>query len=151
MSFSEEDRRIFHEEVTKVFGDLASKGFYQTNVELCSTAALGEYLEIAVLDQKRGKGLRISLTRTPDGLREALIVALERGETDTFTVGEYLKHQGIDAGLVRQCKLSAYHGSLEERISCCLSFTRQQIDKYLLEALTGTKWPDVPMDWGDYK
>jgi len=151
MSFSEADRQIFHEEVAKVFGDLVSSGFHQTGVELRHTAALGEYLEVAVQDRKLERGVRIDLTRTPDGRRDALTVSLERGRTDTFTVSEFLQREGVNDDVIGQCKLSAYHGSLAERISRCLAFNRQQIDKHLRETLAGAEWPGVPMNWGDHK
>lgn len=152
MSFSDTDRQVFDEVVTKVFGDLVKKGFRQAGVALRNTKALGDYLETEIAHDRYGTDIRISFLQTPDGSRNEVTVFFERGKTDTFEFGEFLKSLGADDGLIRQSNLSAYHGALVDRLSRCLTFIRQQIDqRHLLDALAGGDWPHVPMDWGDYK
>jgi hypothetical protein len=61
---------------------------------------------------------------------------------------DFLKSKGRSTGSVT---LSAYEGSLQERVDAVLRAVRATVDQYLLPALRGGEWPVVPFDWGPYK
>jgi hypothetical protein len=151
MGFTQADKDALTSGVSAAFGDLDKAGFRRNEVQLCSTPALGEYLETRIERLNSDRSVSIALTRTPDGSREALTISLERGSADTFSLTTYLKYLGASEETIKNCKLSAYHGSLNERILLCLRFARHQIDQRLLGALKGEEWPEIPMDWADYK
>lgn len=117
--------------------------------QLKSSAALGDFLETSLVSDSRNRRLRIALLRA--GAREAVTVLVEKTDKGTFAIDSFLKRQGVPDSLLRQCDLASYKGSLSARLGKCLEFVRTMLEKHLVSVLDGHSWPDVPIDWGDYR
>lgn len=149
MTFSTEDKDTFESAVASEFAPLIAAGFVLIAVQLKSSAALGDFLEASLVSESRNRRLRIALLRA--GTREALSVHVEKVDKGTFAVNNFLKRQGASDSLLRQCELSSYQGALSARLAGCLGFVRTILDTHLVSVLAGHTWPDVPIDWGEYR
>lgn len=149
MTFSNEDKDTFSEIVASVFAPLIAAGFVHKSTQLKSSAALGDFLEIFLVSDSRRRRLRIALLRA--GVKEAVSVHVEKTDNGTFVINDFLKQQGVSDSLLNQCELSSYPGSLSARLGGCLAFINTMLEKNLASVLDGHSWPDVPIDWGNYR
>jgi hypothetical protein len=150
MSFSSEEQDMLRIAVDRHFADLADEGFQIGPVSREYSPAAREHLVVECSRLDIGRGFKITLGRAPDGIRQGLSVFFWNGETGRFCFGlsSFLKSKGLSTGPVT---LSAYEGSLPEQVDAVLCAVRATVDQYLLPALRGGEWPDVPIDWGDYR
>lgn len=148
MTFSSEDKATLETEVARAFSSLAASGFVQTAVQV-KHGALGDLLETTLVNDALNRRVRIHLLRADQ--RENVAVFVERIDKGTFLIDTFLKWKGASSERLKQCDLSTYSGSLAERLSGCLSFSNTVLEKDLSSVLRGASWPDVPIDWGDYR
>jgi hypothetical protein len=148
MSFSFDAQDMLRIAIDRHFADLADEGFQISPVLRRDHPLIGELLEVECTRLDVGRRMEIALLRAPDGSRHAVSVFFSRGETGGFGIDDFLKSKGLSVGPVT---LSAYEGSLPERVDAVLRAVRATVDQYLRPALRGGEWPVVPIDWGDYR
>jgi hypothetical protein len=147
MSFSFEEQDMLRIAFDRHFADLVDEGFYISPVSRKDKPLIGEILVVECTRPDLGRGLKITLLRARDGSRQ-VSVFFWNGEWHAFGMCDFLKSKGLSVELVT---LSAYEGSLPERVDAVLRAVRATVDQYLLPALRGGAWPVVQIDWGHYR
>ncbi len=146
MSFSEMDKKTLNEEVNRIFADFLHDGFTASSVKSNESSILGEFLVITLNNTTGTRQLSFHLLRAELTNREALTVFFNKPPRDTFTLREFLKIHRL-----MLLDLDSYKGTFRERLTAHLQDIRTLINEHLRGVLEGKAWPNIPMDWGDYR
>lgn len=145
------DAKVLSTEVKKVFGDLEARGFQFSMASVKHTDAIGDYVELLVLNRATGKGLLFMYAAANEIRPENISIFLQNGSGDTFSIDDFLAHKKINSQSDNSIKITNYDGSLEKKLGSLLNASKEIIFQHLYAYLFGNEWESIPIQWGDLK
>ena len=142
---------IFTNEIKEVFDCFESEGFSFQETKILNTLAIGDYIELSLINRKIKRRLLFSYIPSHDSRPESISVFIENCAGDSFSLDEYLVFIKAPLETAYSLVLANYEGGVQERLSGCIVASKKVIDRYLLPVIHGNEWQHVPVDWGDYK
>jgi hypothetical protein len=134
-------------QVPKVFEPLFRNGYQYQKAKIDSTPALGAYVEAFFHNAELSRSLRVCYLPPCPPHPDALLVHIDNGATDSFAIGNFLRHIEAPTTDVEVIKLGNYQGDFPTRLSACLTAVKGVLDKHLEPVISGKEWKHVPINW----
>jgi hypothetical protein len=142
---------VFTNEIKQIFDGFISEGFSFQETKITNTSAIGDYVELSLLNRNINRKILFSYIPSHDSRPDTVSVFIENCAGDSFSLDEYLVFIKAPLETTASLILENYKGEVQERIFGCIVASKKVIDRYLLPVIHGNEWQHVPIDWGDYK
>ena len=138
---------VLDAQVLKTFDPLFRDGYQYQKAKIDSTPALGEYVEASVHNSKLSRSLRVCYLPPCPPHPDALVVHIDNSASDSFAIGNYLRHVGAPTTDIEVIKLGNYQGDFPTRLAACLTAVKGVLDRHLEPIILGKEWKHIPINW----
>jgi hypothetical protein len=83
--------------------------------------------------------------------KNSINVFVERPSGGVFSLKQYFAVQQSSKDVSKKFELGSYGGSLQQRVILLIRQAKHVLSTELAGAVSGTEWPDVPIDWGQIR